>query len=116
MEEKNKYVLVNIKEKYFRKLLLLSSRLCFIRMKVLAPQFSEKNQVFGPTLQLLVFLDAPKEITAVYVDSKLVIVFMVSEKVYHMYIYLSTGTELDGRCPANRITANEISGSCKIQM
>lgn len=38
-----------------------------------------KNQVFGPTLQLLVFLDAPKEITAVYVDSKLVIVFMVSE-------------------------------------
>lgn len=43
MEEKNKYVLVNIKEKYLRKLLLLSSRLCFIRMKVLAPQFSEKT-------------------------------------------------------------------------
>lgn len=46
MEERNKYVLINIiiykyvliniKEKYFRKLFLLFlSRFCFIRMKVL---------------------------------------------------------------------------------
>lgn len=55
-----------------------------------------------------------KEIIVVYVDSKFVIVFMVSEKVYYMYIYLSIGIEFDGRCLVNRIIVNEILGFCKI--
>lgn len=76
---KYKYVLINIKEKYFRKLLpLLSSRLFHQNETTSTPVFRQ-NQVFGPTLQLLVFLDVPKEITAVYGGNKLVIVFMAGE-------------------------------------